>query len=215
MVSLRRIALAGFAAVALLPGLKARVPRGLLLSGAGVCAVSIASLLLNETSLPTFLVAQRGYVITFAAVLALGAARSFLGRDDLHALLVKTGLLSCAICVLQRVFLVPTVDDSEAGDRVTGLFAVDFIMLFYHLVCIGIVIAYWIRGRRILDLPPTLFPRRLSWRWGCQSEGSESSICGAARLPAGAEAPSPPAARRRPVRLGRTPRAHGRHLRPI
>ena len=44
----------------------------------------------------------------------------------------------------------------NAGDRVTGLFAVDFIMLFFHLSCIGIVIAYWIRGRRILNAPPGL-----------------------------------------------------------
>ena len=58
--------------------------------------------------------------------------------------------------MLQRVFLVPTVDDPEAGDRVTGRFAVDFIMLFFHLSCIGIVIAYWIRGRRILNAPPGL-----------------------------------------------------------
>ena len=150
------IAFAGMAAVVLLPGLRARVPRGLVLAWAGLCAVSMASMLLNQTSLPTFLVAQRGYVIIFAAMLALGAARPFLGREDLHALLVKTGLLSCAICVLQRVFLVPTVYGLDAGDRVTGLFAVDYIMLFYHLSCIGIVIAYWIRGRRILNAPPSL-----------------------------------------------------------
>ena len=75
----------------LLPGLQARVPRGLVLAWAGLCAVSVASMLLNQTSLPTFLVAQRGYVIIFGAILALGAARAFRGREELHALLVKAG----------------------------------------------------------------------------------------------------------------------------
>ena len=97
------IAFAGMAAFALLPGLRARVPRWLVLAWAGLCAVSVASLLLNQTSLPSFLVAQRGYVIIFAAILALGAARPFLGRDDLHALLVKTGLLSRGLRAPARV----------------------------------------------------------------------------------------------------------------
>lgn len=150
------IVFAGVAAVVLLPGMRQRIPRGLLLAWAGILGVSTASLLLNGTSLPSFLVAQRGYVITFAAILALGAARPFLGREDLHALLVKAGLLSCAICVLQRILLVPFVDDPDPGDRVTGLFPVGYITLFYHLSCMGIVIAYWIRGRRLLKAPPVL-----------------------------------------------------------
>jgi hypothetical protein len=150
------IAFAGLGALVLLPGLRARVPRGLLLAWAGLLAVSLASLLINQTSFPTFLVAQRSYVIVFAAVLAFGAARSFLGREELHALLVKTGLVSCAVCVIQRVLLVSSVDGPDPGDRVTGLFPVGYIALFFHLSCVGIVIAYWIRGRRILAAPPSL-----------------------------------------------------------
>jgi len=150
------IAFAGLGALVLLPQLRARVPRGLVLAWAGLLAVSLTSLLINQTSLAAFLVAQRSYVIVFAAILAFGAARSFLGREELHALLVKTGLVSCAVCVIQRVLLVSTVHGPDPGDRVTGLFPVGYIALFFHLSCVGIVLAYWIRGRRILPAPPGL-----------------------------------------------------------
>ncbi len=144
------IVFAALAASVLLPRIRAQLPRSLVLAYGGLLLVCGASLLLNDTKLASFVVAQRGYIVLFSAIIALKAAYGIYSRERLHAFLVGAGLLSCLVCFAQRILVVPITAGPDPGDRVTGLFSVGSITLFFHLVCIGIVLAYWSRGRRVV-----------------------------------------------------------------
>lgn len=150
------IAFAAGAVTLLLPRVRPRIPSSLLWIYAAILVTSGLSLLLNGSTVASFLVAQRGYVLVFCAIVALKCVYGYYGRDRLHAFLVTAGVLSALICVVQRLAVVPFVDDPDPGDRVTGLFFVGSITLFFHLNCIGIVLAYWMNGRRVIAAPPVL-----------------------------------------------------------
>ena len=132
------------------------LPSGLVVGYGAILAVSLLSVLLNGSGWPAFAVAQRGYATLFFCVVAIFSARRIYGRDQVMSFLVWAGLVSAVICVLQRVFVVPGVAGPYGGDRVTGLFSVGFITLFFHLCCIGIAVAYWLQGRRVVKLPPLM-----------------------------------------------------------
>lgn len=135
---------AGVAALVLVPAARAPLPRGLVLVYAAIAAEALLSMLFNRSSPAALLVSQRGYVLLFAAVITLRAVRGLYDRDRLYAVLVGAGVVSAVVSLLQRL----TIAASEP-DRVTGLFSLGEVVLFYHLVCIGIVLAYWLEGRRV------------------------------------------------------------------
>ena len=148
------VAFAGAAAFLWLPRRQRVVPPELIAGFGAVLGVSLASMVLNGTAWQALLVAQRGYVILFCALWALYSARDRIRTDQLFAFFVVMGLVSCGVAVLQRVFVVPFVPGPDPGDRVTGLFPVGFITLFFHLFCIIIVISYQLVGRRLLPGSP-------------------------------------------------------------
>ncbi len=147
------IALAAGAALVLLPQVRTRIPRRVLGSLAALMALGLVSMLANGTAPAAFLVAQRGWVVAVAAMIALKAAYGIYDRDRLHRFLVTIGLVSCVVSVLQRFVVVPRVGGMDAADRVTGLFSVGYQQLFFHLFCFGIVLSYDLRGRRVVPLP--------------------------------------------------------------
>jgi hypothetical protein len=106
--------------------------------------VALLSLLANGTALPALVVSQRGLVLFFAALFAQRAASGIYDEERRHALLVGAGVVSGGVCILQRL----TVAASEP-DRVTGLFALGEVVLFFHLIVLGLVLAYWTEGRRV------------------------------------------------------------------
>jgi hypothetical protein len=148
------VVFAAIASMAVFPAAKVSIPRSVLLAYGGLLVVSALSLLLNDTPLASFLVAQRGYAVLFAAIIALKSAYAIYDKDRLYSFLVYAGIGSAVICFLQRIFVVPYVGGLDPGDRVTGLFSVGSITLFFHLFCIGIVLAYWLEGRRVVRWSP-------------------------------------------------------------
>ncbi len=145
---------AGAAAMLLLPRLRAEIPRSLIAAYAAIVLVSLGSMALNDTHWAAFLVSQRGWVVLFAALLAMKTAYGVYGKGEIFGFMVTAGMISSGICILQRIFVVPFVGGDDPGDRVTGLFPVGFISLFFHLFCIGIVLSYWLEGRKVVRWHP-------------------------------------------------------------
>jgi len=135
----------GLAAAVLYPRVRAWIPRRLWVAYALFLAHSVVSMLVNGSPPAALLVAQRGFILFFAAMTAMKVVYDVYDKDRILRLLVGAGLASALFCFVQRV----TIGAGE-GDRVTGLFSVGYITLFYHLVCLGIAMSYWTRGRRIL-----------------------------------------------------------------
>lgn len=135
---------AGAAALVLVPAARTPFPRGLVLVYAAIAAEALLSMVFNRSSPTALAVSQRGYVLLFAALLALRAVRGIYDKDRLYGVLVSAGVVSAVVSIVQR----GTIAASEP-DRVTGLFSLGEVVLFYHLVCIGIVLAYWLEGRRV------------------------------------------------------------------
>lgn len=150
------VALSALGAAVLLPDVRARIPGSSLLVYAGLLVAGVLSMLLNGSSVAALLYAQRIWVLVFCAIVALKSAYGVYTKDELCAFLVRAGMVSAVLCVLQRIFVVPRIDHIDRADRVTGLFEVGYIALFFHLVCIGIVLSYWLQGRRVVRRSPAL-----------------------------------------------------------
>jgi hypothetical protein len=142
------MAAAGLAAAVLLPKTRTWAPTKLMLAYGLLLAVFVVSTIANGSAIPALLVSQRGFVILLLAIVALKAGHRVYDKDDIYAFLVYAGLLSCALCVMQRLTLPSGVRDP--GDRVTGLFSVGFMAMFFHLMCMAIVVAYWIQGKNVV-----------------------------------------------------------------
>jgi hypothetical protein len=138
------IVFAGASALVLAPGARFLLPRALCWVIVAIVAESLLSLYLNRSSVAAFVVAQRGHVMLFASSFALAAVQGIYDRDRVYSAIVGGGVVSAVVCLVERV----TIGMTE-GDRVTGLFSLGEVVLFYHLVCIGIVLAYWLEGRRV------------------------------------------------------------------
>ena len=135
---------AGVAALVLAPPARAPLPRGPLVAALLCLLVALASKAVNHSSPVALVVSQRGLVLFFAALLAQRAATGLYDVERRHALLVGAGVVSAGVCFVQRV----TVGRSEP-DRVTGLFSLGEVVLFFHLCVIVLVLAYWVEGRRV------------------------------------------------------------------
>jgi hypothetical protein len=135
---------AGAAAFVLCPRERAGLPRGVLWVVAAQLALALVSKLVNGSSWPAFVVAQRGLVLFCAAALAQKSVDGIFERERRDSFLVGAGVLSALVCVLQRV----TIGRSEP-DKVTGLFSLGEVMLFFHLVVLALVLASWLERRRI------------------------------------------------------------------
>jgi len=135
---------AGVAALVLAPPARAPLPRGPLVAALLCFLVALVSKAVNHSSPVALLVSQRGLILFFAALLAQRAATGLYAVERRHAFLVGAGVVSAGVCLLQRV----TVARSEP-DRVTGLFSLGEVVLFFHLCVIVLVLAYWVEGRRV------------------------------------------------------------------
>jgi hypothetical protein len=136
---------AGVAALALAPEARARIPRRVIAAYGAILALAIVSLAVNRSSWAALIVSQRGYVLFFATLVALKAVYEHYGKDRVLAILVGAIAVSGGVCVLQRITIAP-----GQADRVTGLFSFGEAMLFFHLFGLGIVVIYWLEGRRVL-----------------------------------------------------------------
>jgi hypothetical protein len=67
--------------------------------------------------------------------------------------MVKAGLIMGGVALFQRVVFV-TLLKIESGDIITGTFAVDGEYLFYQVICIIIVFAYWIERKKLIKMSP-------------------------------------------------------------
>ena len=148
------MAFAGVAAFFLLPRRERAVPFELSVAYGVLLAISVASVAVNGVSLASLLVAQRGYVILFCSIWAVHSACRRYGTDRVLSFLVAMGLISCVASVLQRLIVVPFAPGPDPGDRVTGLFSVGFIALFFHLFCVVVVLSYTLVKRRLLPGSP-------------------------------------------------------------
>jgi len=146
--------MAAVVATAGLPGIRVRVPGRVVLAMLAVIGFSLVSMLLNGTSPMAFAVAQRGWIVAVSVMVGLKTAYPEFGRRDLHGFLVRAGLVSSVVSVLQRLFVVPFTPGIDAADRVTGIFSVGYIQLYFHLFCIGLVLSYWLAQERLPGLPP-------------------------------------------------------------
>lgn len=135
---------AGAAGFVLCPRERAGLPRAVLWVVAAQLTLALASKLYNGSSWAAFVVAQRGLVLFFAAALAQKSVDGIFDRERRDAYLVGAGVLSAVLCVLQRV----TVARSEP-DRVTGLFSLGEMMLFFHLIVLARVLSAWLEGRTL------------------------------------------------------------------
>jgi hypothetical protein len=134
---------AGLAAWILCPR-ERRVPRSLWVITAATLVAAAVSMAVNRTPLVNLLLAQRWVVLLFGSLLALQAVRGTYARERVLALLLGAGVVSAAVCVLQRLTVA-----AQEGDRVTGLFSFGEVVLFVHLACIALALAGWLEGRRI------------------------------------------------------------------
>lgn len=150
------IVFAGAAAFLLLPEVRTRVPRRVVATVAALVGLAALSMVANGTAVAAFVVAQKGWIVAAAAAFALTAGYGLYRREDLYAGLVRAGLLSSVVSAFQRVVVVPTVSGPDAADRVTGLFSVGYLQVYFHLFCIGVVLAYELHGRRLLRAPTWL-----------------------------------------------------------
>jgi hypothetical protein len=135
---------AGVAAFVLCPRERAALPRAVLWVVAAQVLLALVSKLYNGSAWAAFVVAQRGHVMFLAAALAQKSADGIFDRTRRDSFLVGAGWLSAGLCVLQRL----TIARSEP-DRVTGLFSLGEMMLFFHLVVLALVLSAWLEGRRI------------------------------------------------------------------
>lgn len=136
---------AALAAMALAPRETPRIPARVLAAAGAFVALSIVSWLFNGSSASALVVSLRGLVLLGASFWAQRAVRDVLDKDRLLGFLVGAGLVSAFVCLLQRA----TISAGQA-DRVTGLYSLGEVMLFFHLLAIGITVLYWIDGRRVL-----------------------------------------------------------------
>jgi len=147
------LASAGVSALLLLPEQRLRIPRGPLLALLGLMGLALLSCVVNDSGVLALIVAQRGWILALLVMLALKTAYGRFDRDRLYALLVYAGLASSVVSALQRFLVVPFVSGPDAGDRVTGLFSVGYIQVYFHLFCIAVVLAYWLNGREVIPHP--------------------------------------------------------------
>lgn len=145
--------LAGVFSALVLPHVRTRVPRRVVVAVAAIVAAAAVSMAANDTAPVAFAVAQKGWIAAAGMVVALKAAYGVLQRHGLHAALVWVGMLSSLVSAVQRLVVVPNAPGPDAADRVTGLFSVGYLQLFFHLFCIGVVLSYQLRGRRVVSIP--------------------------------------------------------------
>lgn len=136
---------AAVATMALAPRETPRVPPRVLAAVGVFVALSVVSWVFNGSSASALGVSLRGLVLLGASFWAQRAVRDVLDKDRVLGLLVGAGVVSAFVCLLQRA----TISTGQA-DRVTGLYSLGEVMLFFHLLAIGITVLYWIDGRRIL-----------------------------------------------------------------
>jgi hypothetical protein len=122
-----------------------RVPARVLAAMGAFVALSCVSWLYNGSSAAALIVSLRGLVLLGASLWAQRAVREVYDKDRVLGFLVAAGLVSAVVCLLQRA----TIATGQA-DRVTGLYSLGELMLFFHLLAMGITVLYWIEGRRIL-----------------------------------------------------------------
>jgi hypothetical protein len=140
-------------ACVLLPRVRTRIPRGVVHAMLAIVGFSLVSMALNGTNFAAFAVAQRGWIVAVATMVALKTGYHIYSRAQLHGFLVAAGLVSSAVSVLQRLIIVPMTSGPDPADRVTGLFSIGYLQLFFHMTCIGITLSYWLNGKRVLPFP--------------------------------------------------------------
>ncbi|MDX1909022.1 MAG: hypothetical protein SF053_18440 [Bacteroidia bacterium] len=145
------LAIVGFALVAflLMPHVRARIPQVIKGFWWALLILAVLGMMANEkSSFGQLVVSQRGYIMLFGFMTIMKMVFEYYDKDQLFSFLLLAGMASTCVAVLQRLIYVVILD--YTGDRVTGLFSVDGIFVFYQLFCICTAIVYWIYGRRIM-----------------------------------------------------------------
>ena len=145
------ITIVGFAIMVMLlmPRTKAKIPRGMGLSYLAILLLSILSTMATpEAGIGATVVAQRGVMMIFGFIVLLKTIYHRYDKDELFSFVVKAGLASMVVAVWQRFYYV--VLQGFTGDRVTGLFSVDGIFVFFQLFCIVVTMVYWLHEREII-----------------------------------------------------------------
>ncbi len=115
---------------------------------------SVLSMFYNKTPLVSLIFAQRGFIYIITAIIIMKSVYEKYTLDDIYTFIIKTGLFLAAFAVFQRVVFV-TLLRINSGDMITGGFTVDGEYLFYQVICIIIVMAYWFKGKKLIKLSPS------------------------------------------------------------
>ncbi|WP_020529668.1 hypothetical protein [Flexithrix dorotheae] len=111
---------------------------------------------INGTKIATAIYSQRGFIFIFAYLVNFKAVYDKLSLSKVYQLIVKAGLISVALAILQRIYV--TLGNST-GDMVAGLFSSDSQYLYFQCFCFIISISYWYHHKQLIN---KISPRNLS-----------------------------------------------------
>ncbi|MDX2286262.1 MAG: hypothetical protein NW241_18985 [Bacteroidia bacterium] len=138
----------------LIPHRKASIPRPFSLLFLFTLLLGALSLMANEkASIGAYVMSQRGFIMVFGFMTLCKAVYDLYDKDKMFGFIVIAGMASTAAAIFQRVYYVVLLN--YTGDRVTGLFSVDGIFVFFQLFCIFVTLTYWLYGRQILPFMTT------------------------------------------------------------
>lgn len=134
------------------PSVFGQVPKMFLLIYSLLFLESIISCLVNETPFVDIFYTHRGFLVLFAFVIIFNRFQHVLKTDSLLRFIVWMAVLNGCIAVFERVVMV-SILRMGSGDMVSGVFSSDGQFLFFQLVGIIVVVAYWFHGQNVIRFP--------------------------------------------------------------
>ena len=110
--------------------------------------LGVISISVNNNSIGSAIYSHRGFIFIFSFLIVSKAIYPYLSLDDLYKTIIKAGVLSAVLGILQRMYVVVA---SSTGDMVTGLFSSDSQYLYFHCFCFIVSIAYWYHGKKLVN----------------------------------------------------------------